>query len=220
MLFVLADQLGARWLPMYGNSIVQTPHLSEFAEQSTIVDRAITTSPVCTPYRGCLLTGRYPSQTGVLENGQAFPDDETSLADRLNDGGSATHYLGKWHLSGAPQENRWVPPEARAGFQHFIGWESHHVNHFQGRIWGDDPAISEEMPGHETDALTDIALRQLEVAAEAEQPFFMMVSYQAPHPPCSPPEAYRSQYDNRDLMSRAQCRCFSLVRYAALEREL
>ena len=201
ILFVLADQLGARWLPMYGNCVVQTPHLCAFADQSTIVERAITTSPVCTPYRGCLLTGRYPSQTGVLENGQAFPNDETSLADRLNDGGYATHFLGKWHLSGAPQENRWVPPEARAGFQHFIGWESHHVNHFQGRIWRDDPAISEEMPGHETDALTDIALRQLEVAAESEQPFFMMVSYQAPHPPCSPPEAYRSRYDNRDLMT-------------------
>ena len=131
---------------MYGNSIVQTPHLSEFAEQSTIVDRAITTSPVCTPYRGCLLTGRYPSQTGVLENGQAFPDDETSLADRLNDGGYATHYLGKWHLSGAPQENRWVPPVARAGFQHFIGWESHHVNHFQGRIWVMIPLSARRCP--------------------------------------------------------------------------
>ena len=73
IVFVLADQLGARWLPIYGHPLVKTPHLDAFAAESAVFERAITTSPVCTPYRGCLLSGKYPSQTGVLENGQAFP---------------------------------------------------------------------------------------------------------------------------------------------------
>ena len=200
MLFVLADQLGARWLPMHGNAVVSTPNLERFASQSTLFERATTTAPICTPYRGCLLSGRYPSQTGVLENGHAFPADAKSLADHLNEAGYATHYIGKWHLSGAPQENRWVPPRNRAGFQHFLGWESHHVDHYAGLIWQDDPDHAQELPGHETDSLTDLAKHQLEQCAQAEAPFFMMLSFQAPHPPCSPPQLYLDQYADQQLL--------------------
>ncbi|MDE2749097.1 MAG: sulfatase-like hydrolase/transferase [Chloroflexota bacterium] len=201
ILFVLVDQLGARWLPTYGFTSVRAPQLNRFAGESTVFERAITTSPVCTPYRGCLLSGRYPSQTGVLRNGQSYPADHKSLADYLNEAGYETHYVGKWHLSGAPQENRWVPPEKRAGFQHFVGWESHHVDHHAGLIWRDDPDEAIEMPCHETDALTDIAMRQLAQAAADANPFFMLLSYQAPHPPCSPPRAFLQQYESRDLLA-------------------
>ncbi len=200
ILFVLVDQLGARWLPTYGNATVSTPHLESFAAQSRVFERAITTSPVCTPYRGCLLSGRYPSQTGVLRNGQAYPANAPSLADHLNTVGYSTNYIGKWHLSGAPQENRWVPPDKRAGFQHFIGWESHHVDHNAGWIWRDDPDAPIHMPGHETDALTDIALHQLKQATADSDPFFMLLSYQAPHPPCSPPAVFQDMYDTKDLL--------------------
>lgn len=203
ILFVLVDQLGARWLPAYGHRTVSTPNLDRFAGLATVFERAITTSPVCTPYRGCLLSGRYPSQTGVLNNGQAYPADVASLADHLNAAGYSTRYIGKWHLSGAPQENRWVPPEQRARFQHFVGWESHHVDHNDGWIWRDDPDDPVQMPGHETDALTDIALRQLKQAAAESAPFFMLLSYQAPHPPCSPPAEFRKIYSGQDLLSEA-----------------
>lgn len=203
IVFVLVDQLGARWLPVYGHPLVSTPTLDSFAAESAVFERAITTAPICTPYRGCLLSGKYPSQTGVRENGQAFPSGVTSLADHLNDGSYRTHYAGKWHLSGAPQRNRRVPPDQRAGFQHFIGWESHHVDHHAGLIWADDSDHAIGLPGHETDSLTDIAIGQLEDAASAGQPFFMLLSYQAPHPPCSPPAEFLEPYQNRDLLSEA-----------------
>lgn len=201
IILVLADQLGARWLPIYGNGAVSTPHLERFARQSTVFERAITTAPVCTPYRGCLLSSLYPSQTGVLENGQSYPADVKSLADHLNEQEYQTHYVGKWHLSGAPQENRWVPPERRAGFQNFIGWESHHVDHYAGLIWQDDPDTARKMLGHETDALTDLALQQLEQCSNDDVPFFLMLSYQAPHPPCTPPDTYLQLYDCHDLVT-------------------
>ncbi len=203
ILFVLADQLGARWLPTYGHPIVSTPHLAAFAQESTVFERAITTSPICTPYRGCLLSGLYPSQTGITKNGQAYPADLPSLADNLNACGYTTSYIGKWHLSGAPHQNRRVPPTARAGFQHFIGWESHHVDHWSGLIWSDEAEQPIEMPGHETDALTDIAMLELRHLARQDAPFFMLVSCQAPHPPCSPPDEFMSLYADGELLSEA-----------------
>lgn len=200
ILFALVDQLGARWLPIHGHPIVSTPQLERFAGESTVFERAISTAPICTPYRGCLLSGRYPAQTGLRQNGQAYPVELPSLADHLKACGYSTRYVGKWHLSGAPQANRWVPPEKRAGFQHFIGWESHHVDHWDGQIWRDDPDEPTAMPGHETDALTDIALDQLAQAAAMPKPFFMLLSYQAPHPPCSPPTEYLEPCQESDLL--------------------
>ena len=200
IVFVLTDQLGARWLPAYGHPQVSTPQLSSFAGQSTVFERAITTSPICTPYRGCLLSGLYPSQTGVVRNGMAYPRGLPSLADTLNEAGYATSYVGKWHLSGAPQYNRWAPPEDRAGFQDFIGWESHHVDHRRGLAWADDPDSAIALDGHETDGLTDIAIAQLEKVAKNDMPFCLLVSYQAPHPPCSPPASTMQLYEDGDLV--------------------
>jgi len=195
ILFVFPDQLGARWLPAYGNSLVQTPNLDRFGAQSTLFSRAYTNSPVCTPYRSCLFTGKYPSQTGVTENGMELPRGEATLADHLNDVGYDTRYIGKWHLSGKPSANQWVPPEKRGGFGHFIGWESRHVDHYDGLIWADHPGQSMQLAGHETDGLTDIVCRELQNRVVGRLPFFMAVSYQAPHPPCTPPDEYLRIYD-------------------------
>ena len=198
LLFIFPDQLSARWVGCYGHPVVSTPRIDTFAEESTVFTQAYSTSPVCTPYRGCLLTGRYPSQTGVMRNGMALPEDMTTVAHRLNDAGYTTYYVGKWHLSGDPQQNRWVPPHQRGGLQHFTGWESHHVDHWDGLIWRDDPDDATTLDGHETDGLTQIVLDHF--GRCLQEPFCMFVSYQAPHPPCSPPETYRVLYRDRDLM--------------------
>ncbi len=199
ILFVFPDQLGARWMSCYGNRHVSTPALNRFASQSVQFDRAYTNTPLCTPYRGCLFTGQYPSQTGVTENGMRLPRNQQTLADLLNKAGYETHYVGKWHLSGDPQTNRWVPPEERGGFQYFTGWESHHVDHSAGLIWRDDPDHPIELGGHETDGLTDIVCNELDALTTANSPFFMVVAYQAPHPPCTPPASEYEQYDGSVL---------------------
>jgi arylsulfatase A-like enzyme len=194
LLFVFPDQLGAWWTSPYGNPCVVTPTLERFAQLSTRFTRAYTNCPLCSPYRGSLFTGRYPSQTGITENGYALPTHEQLLANVFNDAGYATHYVGKWHLGGRPDGLRWVPPEKRGGFQRFIGWDSHHVDHYNGMIWEDDPDTPILMRNHETDSLTSIACDRLE--AMGDDPFCMFVSYQAPHPPCTPPPEYKALYDD------------------------
>ncbi len=194
ILFIFPDQLSARWLE---DDRVATPNLDAFAKQSVRFSEAYTNCPLCTPYRACLFTGQYPTQTGVMKNGMSLPPNTTTIADLLNGAGYATHYIGKWHLSGDPQCNRWVPPEQRGGFRNFVGWESHHVDHFAGKIWRNDPDAVIEMRGHETDGLTDIVCD--EIKQLGRDPFFLVVSYQAPHPPCTPPPEYTELYHGTDL---------------------
>lgn len=197
ILVIFADQLSARWLPCCSGDKVRTPNLDRFAADSVNFTRAYTCSPLCSPYRASLLTGLYPTQHGVVENGMRLPADAPTLADALNGAGYATHYIGKWHLGGPPGGNHWVPPQKRGGFQQFIGWESHHVDHWDGLVWADDPDAPVELEGHETDGLTDLVCRELESLDET--PFYMVVSYQAPHPPCSPPDTFRSLYRGKPL---------------------
>ena len=171
--------------------------MQALAQESTLFTQACSASPLCTPWRACLLTGRWPTQTGVARNGQALPPGQVTLAQRLNDAGYHTAWLGKWYLGGQPQRERAVLPHERGGFQRFAGWESHHVDHWRGRIWTDESDEPQILAGHETDALTAIAQEWL---PRLPQPFCLFVSYQAPHPPCSPPPEYLAQYAGRDLM--------------------
>jgi arylsulfatase A-like enzyme len=199
LVFVFPDQMGASWLGCYGNAQVDTPAIDRFAAEGLVFSRAYSASPVCTPFRGTLFTGRYPCQTGIVENGLRIPPREVTLAERFNEGGYHTAYVGKWHLSGRPGGNRWVPPRERAGFQRFLGWESHHVDHWQGRIWGDDPDRPILMQGHETDALTELACSTLD---GLKSPFCLFVAYQAPHPPCTPPRELLQEYEGKPLTYR------------------
>jgi uncharacterized sulfatase len=95
LVFVFPDQMGATWLGCYGNAQVYTPEIDRFAGEGLLFERAYTASPVCTPFRGTLFTGRYPCQTGIVENGLRIPSCEVTLADRLNRGGYHTAYVGK-----------------------------------------------------------------------------------------------------------------------------
>ncbi len=197
LLVIVPDQLGARWTAPDGHPLVQTPHLQALAQESTVFTQAGSSSPLCTPWRACLLTGRWPTQSGVTRNGQALPAGLPTLAERLNAAGYHTAWLGKWHLGGAPQCERAVPPQQRAGFQRFAGWESHHVDHWRGRLWTDEAEAAQTLEGHETDALTAIAQEWL---PRLPQPFCLFVSYQAPHPPCAPPPEYLARYAGHGLM--------------------
>lgn len=137
IIFVFPDQLGAEVLNCYGNEDVISPNINKFVEEGLLFERAYTASPVCTPFRGTLFTGRYPSQTGVKGKGMRLPHSELTLPELFGQGGYLTSYLGKWHLSGQPGGNRPIPAEERAGFEDFIAWESHHVDHWQGLIFAD-----------------------------------------------------------------------------------
>jgi len=65
ILFVMADQLAARYLPFHGHPLVQTPHLQRLANEGVVFENAYSTSPLCAPARATVMNGLLPSRTGV-----------------------------------------------------------------------------------------------------------------------------------------------------------
>ena len=100
IVYLLADQWRASATGYEGDPNVKTPNLDRMAGESVSFHNAISVCPVCTPYRAALLTGRYPTSTGMFMNDLYLPDDEVCMAEMLGRAGYDTGYIGKWHLDG------------------------------------------------------------------------------------------------------------------------
>ena len=99
----MADQLAARWLPAYGHGVVQAPHLDRLARAGAVFEQAYCASPLCTPSRAALLTGRLPSHTGVYDNAAELRASEPTVTHHLRAAGYATALGGKMHFVGPDQ---------------------------------------------------------------------------------------------------------------------
>ena len=72
LIYIFPDQLGYKWLGCAGNPLIKTPNIDQFAKENYNFNSAYSNSPVCTPYRGILFTGKYPSQTKITNNGHSI----------------------------------------------------------------------------------------------------------------------------------------------------
>ena len=131
LVYIFADQLRACSVGCYGNEEIDTPRIDRLAAQGTRFTNAVSTSPICTPHRACLMTGRYPTVTGVLANGDRLSAGETCLAEVFLRHGYRTGYIGKWHLEG-DQKPGYVPPNHRQGWTEWAGFNHGH-RYFDGK---------------------------------------------------------------------------------------
>jgi len=182
VLFVLADQLRAGALPAYGERQIETPHLDRLAAEGVTLTNAISTCPVCTPYRSMLLAGRHPQTTGHVINFLRTRHDEISIADAFAHAGYRTGWIGKWHLhtGSFPQVEGpdYVPRgRDRLGFEYWRGY-NFHCQYFGGWVnvgeWR-----NERWEGYETDALNRYAFEFLD--DPHARPFCLFVSPHQPH---------------------------------------
>lgn len=128
IVLIVADDLGYGDLSCYGSRAIRTPQLDRMAEEGIRLTGFTVCSPVCSPSRAGLLTGRYPTRNEALFRALArkavfFPDDTTGLppsevtiAEVLREGGYATACVGKWHLGHLPA----FLPTAQ-GFDYYFG---------------------------------------------------------------------------------------------------
>lgn len=114
VVFVLTDQWRKQALGFRGEDPVLTPNLDKFASESVSFDNATAVRPVSTPNRACLMTGKYPINSGVFANSVPMDVNEQSLGRIFKAAGYKTAYIGKWHLNGPKDET--LLPEQMHGF--------------------------------------------------------------------------------------------------------
>jgi arylsulfatase A-like enzyme len=193
VVLIVADDLGYGDLGSYGATDVRTPNLDRLAAEGVRLTDFYANAPVCTPTRAGLITGRYQqrvkmerplSGTGAdLEAG--LPVTGRSLPRLMADAGYDTALIGKWHLGYKPE----VAPRAH-GFGYFWGYLSGYLDwytHVRGDgapdLWENEtPTTHTGYFHHET---TNRAIRFVEAART--RPFFLDLSYGAPHWPFQSP---------------------------------
>ncbi|WP_282122059.1 sulfatase-like hydrolase/transferase [Algibacter mikhailovii] len=115
VVYILTDQWRGSALGYAGNPDVKTPNLDAFAEESVNFTNAVSVTPVCTPHRAALFTGRFPTTTGMFVNDLYLPSEELCMAEIFKSAGYNTAYWGKWHLDGHGRST-YIPRERRQGF--------------------------------------------------------------------------------------------------------
>lgn len=216
VLWICTDQQRYDTIGALGNAHIRTPNLDRLAATGVAFTRAYCQSPVCTPSRASMLTGRYPSAINVNRNGNAYFPAEVPLVTKvLADAGYDCGLAGKLHLAAA-----WNGQEQRTddGFRCF--WYSHSpVQGFRrgnqytdwleergalprameldadGRPLGYRPDIPVDL--HQT---TWCAERAIEFMTQPRRrPWLMCVNIYDPHSPFDAPAQYRDRYRTADL---------------------
>jgi arylsulfatase A-like enzyme len=205
-LLILTDDHGYGDVSAYRKADVQTPHIDSLAAEGMLFLNMRANCTVCSPSRAALLTGRYPDRVGVpgvIRTDPAnswgwFDPAVPTLADELKRAGYHTAIIGKWHL-GLESPN--TPNERGFDFFHgFLGdmMDSYttHLRHGQNYMRRNAEIIETE--GHATDLFSDWASAYLrERARHRHQPFFLFLSYNAPHFPIEPPADWLERVNQR-----------------------
>jgi len=170
---------------------VRTPNMARMAAEGVQFTHCVSNYPVCTPYRGIVMTGRWPYQTGLIDNGLELRRDEPTLGKTFRAAGYRTGYIGKWHLGGLRAEP--------FGFDESYIW-SDDKSH-----WDSEYHPAEGGPvrvkGYNATGMTDQALGFMR--AHRDEPFFLMLSWIPPHADfLTAPEAKKALYPEGSLPRR------------------
>ena len=205
ILVILSDDQGSWAMGCAGNPEIRTPNLDALAASGMRFENFFCTSPVCSPARASLLTGRIPSQHGIHdwikegnvgERALEYLAGQPAYTDFLASQGYSCGISGKWHLGDSlrPQKS----------FTHWFVHQKGSGPYYNAPMIRNG-RLTEE-PGYVTDAITDDALAHLEECARGDHPFYLSVHYTAPHTPWigQHPEEIVKSYDDCPLSSCPQ----------------
>ncbi|MGD8777382.1 MAG: sulfatase-like hydrolase/transferase [Ignavibacteria bacterium] len=185
LLFVFSDQHSRDIMGCYGNRDILTPNLDNFAKEGVKFEHCISSSPVCTPYRGMLMSGQHCLYNGTIDNDvPLLANNGKYFGHVLKDAGYKTGYIGKWHLFGGDR-NRPIPAgDMRYGFDEIFLSNNCTVNFNQTDecyYWnenGEKVLFNEwEVYGQTKQAFQFLD----ECSPESKDPFALFVSWHPPH---------------------------------------
>lgn len=179
VLIVTDDQ---RWDAMswMGNPIIQTPHQDRLANEGVAFTNSFTTSAICCISRASILTGQWQLRHGIKGFGTPIPKENwpTTYPALLRNAGYRVGFVGKWGMGGE------IPKDE------FDFWEGRqHLGPYVPKKKG-DPHWTEVVEGHALDFVD---------GCDAEQPFCLQLSFQAPHAPFHSNPKYLEQYDDIEI---------------------
>ncbi len=215
LIIILTDDQGYADVGFNGSTEIPTPNIDRIANNGVRFTRGYVTHAVCAPSRAGLITGRYQDRFGASRNPLFAPKDSTmglplseqTLADALRQAGYTSSIIGKWHLGA----HKSLYPLQR-GFDEFYGFLSggHHYfpdmwnisdkteasaqwDGYRTRIMRNNGRVNEEE--YLTDALSREAVDFVRRHAD-NTPFFLFLSYNAPHTPLQATEEYLSRFEH------------------------
>ncbi|MEM7112139.1 MAG: choline-sulfatase [Chloroflexota bacterium] len=213
-LFIQADQLSARALPTYGNSIAQTPHINRLAEQGVVFEQAYCNYPLCGPSRLSMMSGLLPSNAGAYDNGAEFAASLPTFAHYLRLNGYQTCLAGKMHFIGPDQlhgfEQRLTTDIYPSDFNWTANWEASPDGDDGERLLaaaGEVNGVKQAGIYERTvqlaydDEVAFVANRKLHDLARSDdkRPFCLFVSFTHPHDPFAMPRRYWDRYDHDEI---------------------
>jgi len=191
IILIFADDLGYADLSAYGANDISTPRLDELAGKGLKFTSFYSASPVCSPARAGLLTGKYPVRTGLTK--VVFPESfaglnphEKTIAEVLKKSGYTTACIGKWHLG---HRKKYLP--LNQGFDFFYGMPFSNDMVNPALMLGNDPIDYQYKMEEITQKYTELTLNKIEQYALKENPFFIYLAHTMPHVPVAASAQFR-----------------------------
>lgn len=200
VILIITDDQGHGDLGFHGNPVIKTPNLDKFARQSVRM-KNFYVSPVCSPTRSSLMTGRYNYRTGVVDTfvGRSLMHtDEITIAEILRALGYRTGIFGKWHLG-----DNYPLRAMDQGFDQSLVLKGGGIgqpsdppggeSYFNPVLQHNGKAVKKD--GYISDIITDAALDF--IAKNKDGPFFCYVPFNCPHGPLEVPKKYHDMYKDK-----------------------
>ncbi|MFO0918885.1 MAG: arylsulfatase [Planctomycetaceae bacterium] len=207
VIVIMTDDQGFGDLGCHGNPIVRTPHLDAMAARSARWENFYV-SPVCTPTRASLMTGRYNYRTRAVDTyrGRAMMEpEELTVAEMLRSAGYATGIFGKWHLGDC------YPQRAiDQGFETALVLRGGGIGQPSDPPGGEgkytDPVLyrngaREPQTGYCTDVYFTEGMKWAEQQQQHRQPFFLYLATNAPHAPLNDVPAEKLAYYQQQMIA-------------------
>lgn len=168
----------------YAFDLPRTPNLDQIARDGMLFTNAFVTNSICTPARAAVLTGQYGHLTGVLTNNDSLHPTVMTFPKLLRENGYQTAIFGKWHLRDRP-----------------TGFDRYEILPGQGSYY--NPVLmtdhdSVRYQGYVQEVLTDHALSWVK-DRDTNKPFFLMVTYNAPHRPWQPGPEQQHLFEHANM---------------------
>jgi arylsulfatase A-like enzyme len=198
VVFILADDLGYGDLGCYGHRFIKTPNLDRLAAEGIKFTDFYAPSPLCSPSRAGVLTGRTPYRTGIKswipeDDDIYLTSNEITIASVLRENGYHTFFGGKWHLNGG-LENQSHPQPQHHGFDYWLGTHNFTLPTHKdpNNFYRNGKALG-QLKGFAARIVVDEAIGWMDTVSRA-QPFLMYISLHEPHSEIASPDSFNIYY--------------------------